>query len=139
MIILKIIDGRRSTFVPIIIKEFTYNCRCINIMPINIMADDKDSLFVMSSLSDRPQGVDQQHYLSSESLEDHHSTTSSTGEHQCCQLWRNFMTKFLNSKLACPGLYLQCGNFMIFPISQILREISFGGSRSAKSAILTKL
>ena len=112
MIILKIIDGRRSTFVPIIIKEFTYNCRCINIMPINIMADDKDSLFVMSSLSDRPQGVDQQHYLSSESLEDHHSTTSSTGE-QCCQLWRNFMTKFQNSKLACPGLYLQCGNFLL--------------------------
>ena len=50
-------------------------------MPINIMADDKDSLFVMTSLSDRPQGVEQhQHYMSSESLEDHHSTTSSTGE-----------------------------------------------------------
>ena len=73
-------------------------------MPINVMADDKDPLFVMTSLSDhRPQGVDghgglhyphhhhhqevdgvhlQQHglhYLSSESFdEDHQSTTSST-------------------------------------------------------------
>ena len=33
----------------------------------------------------------------------------------------------------------QCGNFMIFPITQILREIKFGDSRSAKSAILTHL
>ena len=88
-------------------------------MPINVMADDKDPLFVMTSLSDHrsgPQGVDghgglhyqphhhqlhhhqelvdggvgvhqqlqqnhgqQLHYLSSESFdEDHQSTTSST-------------------------------------------------------------
>ena len=34
---------------------------------------------------------------------------------------------------------LKCGNFMIFSITQILGEINFGGSRSAKSAILTHL
>ena len=33
----------------------------------------------------------------------------------------------------------QCGNFMIFHITQILREINFRDSRSAKSAILTHL
>ena len=123
MIILKIIDGRRSTFVPIIIKEFTYNCRCINIMPINIMADDKDSLFVMSSLSDRPQGVDQQHYLSSESLEDHHSTTSSTGE-QCCQLWQFYDKNF---KLKVCTMW----KFLALAIAQNLREINLTQSKAA--------
>ena len=131
MLILKIIDGRRSIFVPIIIKEFTYNCRCINIMPINIMADDKDSLFVMSSLSDRPQGVDQQHYLSSESLEDHHSTTSSTGEHQCCQLWRQFYDKIFKLHVGLPITVLTVWKFLALAITQNLRAINLTQSRSA--------
>ena len=33
----------------------------------------------------------------------------------------------------------QFGNVMIFPITQILREINFGDPRSALSAILTHL
>ena len=33
----------------------------------------------------------------------------------------------------------QCGNFYDFSATQILREINFGDSRSAKSAILTYL
>ena len=44
-------------------------------MPVNMSHDEKDPLFVMNSLSDRPQDW----YLhSTEDLEDHHSTTSST-------------------------------------------------------------
>ena len=44
-------------------------------MPVNMEHDEKDPLFVMNSLSDRPQDW----YLhSTEDLEDHHSTTSST-------------------------------------------------------------
>ena len=33
----------------------------------------------------------------------------------------------------------QCGNFIFFIVTQILCEINFGDSRSAKSAILTHL
>ena len=33
----------------------------------------------------------------------------------------------------------QCGKFQNFSITQILREINFGDSKSAKSAILTHL
>ena len=33
----------------------------------------------------------------------------------------------------------QCGNFIIFPLTQILREINFGNSTSAKSAFLAHL
>jgi len=44
-------------------------------MPGDMSHDEKDPLFVMNSLSDRPQDW----YLhSTEDLEDHHSTTSST-------------------------------------------------------------
>ena len=35
--------------------------------------------------------------------------------------------------------YTQCGNFIIFSITQILREINFEDSRSPKSVILTHL
>lgn len=41
-------------------------------------AGDQQPLFVLDSLSDRPQMDHQSRYLSSESLEDHNSTTSST-------------------------------------------------------------
>ena len=36
-------------------------------------------------------------------------------------------------------IYAQCGNFMIFPVNQILREINFGEFRSSKSAIFAIL
>ena len=44
-------------------------------MPDMMSNEDKDPLFVISSLADRPP---QDRYMSTESLEDRHSTTSST-------------------------------------------------------------
>lgn len=51
-------------------------------MPGNMATEEKDPIFVMNSLADQRhhagEQIHHQRYLSNESLEDHHSTTSST-------------------------------------------------------------